>query len=70
MSTDLYIIQSSRWWLPMASVEAGSTHIKGFVGITRWHALGRAAKWARRRATRFVYVQKWAPPTHGEEEAP
>lgn len=61
MNTDLYIIQNRRWWIPAASVMAGSVHIKGFLGITRWHALGRAARWARQNASQFVYVQKWAP---------
>jgi len=56
---DLYIIQT-QGAIPGAFVAEGSVIIKTFIGVTRWHALGRAAKWARKRASRFVYVKKWS----------
>lgn len=56
--TDLYVIQALGV-IPAAYVTEGSVIQKTFFGITRWHALGRAAKWARKRASRCVYVRKW-----------
>lgn len=56
---DLSVIQTCGP-LPCAHVLNGSAVVHVSLGITRWHALGRAARWARANATRFVYVTKWA----------
>lgn len=52
---------------PYASVLDGSTVVHHSWGITRWHALGRAARWARLQPgpTR-VTVARWAPDWDGE----
>jgi hypothetical protein len=59
MYENLQVIQS-RGLLPIAHVTNGSVVVHVSLGITRWHALGRASRWARAHASRFVYVQKWA----------
>lgn len=63
--TDLFIIQNSGL-LPIAWVTTGRGNrnqaVRLVFGITRWHALGRAARWARANTTRFVYVQKYVNP--------
>lgn len=68
---ELNVLQSPRWHLiPSASVMAGSTVVHLSIGITRWHALGRACKWAKPRSRQNVRVSKWANEhTHVTEDA-
>lgn len=52
-------VAHSHGLLPTARVTHGREVVYKTVGITKVHALGRAAKWARERSTGFVYVMKW-----------
>ena len=46
--------------LPYAHVQAGSTVVHVSWGISRWHALGRAARWARDHSGLQPRVARWA----------
>lgn len=58
----MWSVIESQGLLPVARVTEGSAvrHISW--GITRWHALGRAARWARHRSGEQVRVGKWTDP--------
>lgn len=57
---ELRVLQASRHHpIPSASVMAGSTVVHLCLGITRWHALGRACKWAKPRSRQSVRVSRW-----------
>lgn len=66
---ELTVLRAPRWRpVPSASVLAtGSGYVHTSIGFTRWHALGRACRWANRRSERPVGVGRWAgePPTAG-----
>lgn len=52
-----------------AHVDAGSLVIHTSFGITRWHALGRAAKWAQKHgADGSLRVSRWTEPQITEQE--
>lgn len=56
----LQILEGRHVWRP-ALVMSGSVVIHFCYGITRWHALGRAARWANHRAgAGRVSVSRWA----------
>ncbi|MGI6797719.1 hypothetical protein [Gordonia sihwensis] len=70
----LTIIQSSSRLNPSATVTAGSTVVCYRLGITRWHALGRAARWAKPRSRQQVRISNWQgeprpEPSHGGSAA-
>lgn len=57
---ELSVLQAPGWRpIPTASVMAGSTVIHLTFGLTRWHALGRASKWANPRSRQQVRVSRW-----------
>ncbi|TXI51941.1 hypothetical protein [Mycolicibacterium mageritense] len=58
----LQVNQASRWYQmpPSAHVTSGSVIVHTSIGITRWHALGRACKWAKPRSLEFVRVSRWS----------
>lgn len=58
----LQVNQASRWYQmpPGAHVTAGSVVVHTSFGFTRWHALGRACKWAKPRSAEFVRVARWS----------
>lgn len=52
-----------RNFYPVAHVTYGSVIIHVSWGITRWHALGRAARWAREHCPdEQIRVARWATP--------
>ena len=60
-----HVIETSRVFPklvpPYAHVDAGSLVIHTSFGFTRWHALGRAVKWARKHgADGTLRVGRWA----------
>lgn len=58
---ELSVLQTPhRYSLPLASVTAGSTVVHTSIGMTRWHALGRACKWAKPRSRELVRVSRWS----------
>lgn len=58
----LQVNQASRWYQmpPSAHVTSGSVVVHTSIGITRWHALGRACRWAKPRSVEFVRVSRWS----------
>lgn len=56
----LSVVPSPRRWLPYALALHGSVVVRSFWGLTRWHALGRAADWALSNAL-DVTVGRWKP---------
>lgn len=55
----LQVNQAARWYpVPSASVTAGSEVVHISIGISRWHALGRACRWAKPRSREFVRVSR------------
>lgn len=49
--------------LPYAHVTAGSLVVHVSFGITRWHALGRAVRWAKADGCDSPQIHVW----HGED---
>ncbi|WP_141717828.1 hypothetical protein [Nocardia altamirensis] len=56
----LAVLEGRQAWLSpwLATVLSGSVPVHMSWGLTRWHALGRAARWARGRAD-HVFVSGW-----------
>lgn len=56
----LQVNQVPRWWPPCAHVTSGSVVVHTSIGFTRWHALGRACRWAKPRSAELVVVARWS----------
>lgn len=57
----LQVLQASRWYpIPTAMVTSGSVVVHTSVGISRWHALGRAVRWAQPRSVDQVQIARWS----------
>lgn len=53
--------QAHRWYpIPSAHVTAGSEIVHTSLGFTRWHALGRAGRWAKPRSQQQVQIARWS----------
>lgn len=64
---NLDVLVARRPFPPYATVLDGSTAVHHSWGITRWHALGRAARWAHRQPGPVkVTVARWVPDWDGE----
>lgn len=52
--------------VPTVRVASGPVHLRTVVGLTRWHALGRAARWAQRHGgDGWLRVSRWVGDADG-----